>query len=319
VDRILNNVERATGRSNRELPPLVHDGRAVLTDAKKVTGALAADDQLERYRQITRDVGDASANLKGAAADAKGVVLDAGTWWAESSVARELWGPSSWTRRSTTDLQELLRDLKHNPWKFFWRNDSRTAGLGTAKQCAGSRPALEPVPPPARPERHQGGFFDQGCLAKGRVDPTGAPDWSIFRRNQGPRRPARNVGRWGTLLLGQYPELVYISRTLRLRNPLRIAMRKRGFRLGELARGHPPENRYANRRKLRSLLAQGADEPRRGTGFKTEEAEKEARARAEAERRAARSAREAEEERLRAEEEARRTEEAAPPRGIPPA
>lgn len=46
-----------------------------------------------------------------------------------------------------------------------------------------------------------------------------------------------------TLLLGQHPEFVYISRTLRLRNPLRIAMRKRGSGSVNSPRASPPEER----------------------------------------------------------------------------
>jgi len=114
VGRIMNNVERATGTLDRDLPPLVNDTRTVLQDAKKLTGALAADDQLERYRQITRDVADASAKVKVVANDARDVV---------SRVKRGegTLGALVMDEAVYDDLQELLRDLRHNPWKLFWR------------------------------------------------------------------------------------------------------------------------------------------------------------------------------------------------------
>ncbi|MBN2191453.1 MAG: MCE family protein [Polyangiaceae bacterium] len=121
VDRILNNVERATGTLDRELPPLVRDGRAVLGDAKKITGALSSDDQLERYRQITRDVGDAAATLKGAATDAKGAVADTRDVVSRVKRGQGTLGALVMDEAIYDDLQELLRDLKHNPWKLFWR------------------------------------------------------------------------------------------------------------------------------------------------------------------------------------------------------
>jgi len=103
--------------------------------------------------------------------------------------------------------------------------------IGGASDREAVRPALvqlwSRLPPLPAPNATRVGFLTRGCLAKGGLTHR-SPDWSIFRRNQGPRRPAKTWVGWGTLLLGQYPELVYISRTLRLRNPLRIAMRKRG-------------------------------------------------------------------------------------------
>jgi phospholipid/cholesterol/gamma-HCH transport system substrate-binding protein len=114
VGRILNNVERATGTLDRELPPLVRDTRAVLGDAKKLSSALAADDQVERYRQITRDLADASATAKVAVRDARDVV-------AHVKRGDGTLGALVMDEAIYDDLQEMLRDLKHNPWKFFWR------------------------------------------------------------------------------------------------------------------------------------------------------------------------------------------------------
>lgn len=114
VGRILNNVERATATLDRELPPLVSDTREVLGDAKKLTDTLASEEQLARYRRITQDVAEASTSLKVTANDAKDVV-------ARVKRGDGTLGALVMDEAIYDDLHELLRDLKHNPWKLFWR------------------------------------------------------------------------------------------------------------------------------------------------------------------------------------------------------
>lgn len=114
VTRILNNVERVSGSLNEQLPPLLEDTRALAKDGRMLTSTLAADDQLEHYRQITRDTRDTVASAKLAAAEAQGVVAHVRR--GEGTVGALVMDEAVYD-----DLQEMLRDLKHNPWKFFWR------------------------------------------------------------------------------------------------------------------------------------------------------------------------------------------------------
>jgi phospholipid/cholesterol/gamma-HCH transport system substrate-binding protein len=114
VQRIMNNVERTTATLNRDLEPLMADGRRVLGRADKLTEALASPDQLERYKKITRDVSDTTGHAKIAAADAQALV-------SHVKRGRGTVGALMMDEAVYDDLQEMLRDLKHNPWKFFWR------------------------------------------------------------------------------------------------------------------------------------------------------------------------------------------------------
>lgn len=112
--RIMNNVERITGSVNQDLPPLLEEARGLTKDASTLTRALAADDQIERYRQITRDAQDTMAMAKLTATDVQGVV-------AHVRRGQGTVGALVMDEALYDDLQEMLRDLKHNPWKFFWR------------------------------------------------------------------------------------------------------------------------------------------------------------------------------------------------------
>ncbi len=114
AQRIMNNLERSTTTLDRDLGPLVSDSREVLADAKKLSRALASEEQLKRYGQITRDLSTASAQAKQAATGANGLVTRVSR--GQGTVGALLVDEAVYD-----DLQEMLRDLKHNPWKFFWR------------------------------------------------------------------------------------------------------------------------------------------------------------------------------------------------------
>jgi phospholipid/cholesterol/gamma-HCH transport system substrate-binding protein len=114
VTRIMNNVERTTNALDKNLDPLLRDGREVLGDAKKITGKLSSGEQLGRYDKITRDISDTTGRAKLAAADAQALV-------AHIKRGKGTVGALLMDEAVYDDLQEMLRDLKHNPWKFFWR------------------------------------------------------------------------------------------------------------------------------------------------------------------------------------------------------
>jgi phospholipid/cholesterol/gamma-HCH transport system substrate-binding protein len=114
IQRIMNDVEHTTTVLDKDVPPLLSDGRAVLSDTKKLTGTLASDPQLKRYEKITQDVSDTTGRAKLAATDAQAMV-------AHIRRGKGTVGALVMDEALYDDLQEMLRDLKHNPWKFFWR------------------------------------------------------------------------------------------------------------------------------------------------------------------------------------------------------
>jgi phospholipid/cholesterol/gamma-HCH transport system substrate-binding protein len=114
VTRIFNDVERSSKVVAENLPPIVEDGRKVLSDAKKITGKLATDEQLERLDRMTRDLADASGRARGLAQDAEGLMKHV-------KAGKGTVGALMMDEAVYDDLQELIRDLKHNPWKFFWK------------------------------------------------------------------------------------------------------------------------------------------------------------------------------------------------------
>lgn len=114
VTRIFNDVERTSKVVAENLPPIVEDGRKVLSDTKKITGKLATDEQLARLDGMTRDLADASSRARTLTQDAEGLMKHV-------KQGKGTVGALMMDEAVYDDLQELLRDLKHNPWKFFWK------------------------------------------------------------------------------------------------------------------------------------------------------------------------------------------------------
>jgi phospholipid/cholesterol/gamma-HCH transport system substrate-binding protein len=114
ITRILNNVERSSQLMSDSLGPLVKDSSALVADARKITNVLATDDQLGRIASISRDVGAAASIAKSTAADAQALM-------ARVKQGRGTAGALLADETLYDDISELVRDLKHNPWKIMWK------------------------------------------------------------------------------------------------------------------------------------------------------------------------------------------------------
>jgi phospholipid/cholesterol/gamma-HCH transport system substrate-binding protein len=114
ITRILNNVERSSQLMSDSLGPLVKDSSELVADAKKITHVLAADEQLGRIASVSRDVGAAASIARATATDAQALMarVKQGQGTAGALLADEA---------LYDDLSELVRDLKHNPWKIMWK------------------------------------------------------------------------------------------------------------------------------------------------------------------------------------------------------
>jgi phospholipid/cholesterol/gamma-HCH transport system substrate-binding protein len=115
IKHILDNAERGSDIAARDLGPLVSDSRELVSDAKKITRVFSTEQELGRVEGMTRDLGDAAKSAKSAAADAQALV----------SRVKQGQGTAGALLRDEAlydDLSELVRDLKHNPWKLLWKD-----------------------------------------------------------------------------------------------------------------------------------------------------------------------------------------------------
>jgi phospholipid/cholesterol/gamma-HCH transport system substrate-binding protein len=122
IDRILQYAEvvAASGAKGvpplleRDLPTLMAKGGDTLDKGNKILSVLSSPEELARIKTILADVEATTRTAKHTLADAQ--VIASHIRKGKGSV-----GALVMDEQLFDDLQELARDLKHNPWKFFWK------------------------------------------------------------------------------------------------------------------------------------------------------------------------------------------------------
>lgn len=114
IDRIISNVERTTAVIHRDADALLRDTRETMANVKRLSATLGSEEETARLKKTLADVSEIAAKAKLATADAQSVIAHIKK--GDGSV-----GNLVMSEQLYDDLQELVRDLKHNPWKFFWK------------------------------------------------------------------------------------------------------------------------------------------------------------------------------------------------------
>ncbi|MBM4357710.1 MAG: MCE family protein [Deltaproteobacteria bacterium] len=122
IDRIMQHAEAITGAGARAVPPLLEKDvpallektNATVDGANKVVSLLSSPDELARIKNTLANVEATSQSAKVAVADAQAIA-------AHIKKGKGTVGAIVMDEQLFDDLQELARDLKHNPWKFFWK------------------------------------------------------------------------------------------------------------------------------------------------------------------------------------------------------
>jgi phospholipid/cholesterol/gamma-HCH transport system substrate-binding protein len=107
IARIVERIDHTTEVVARDAEPLLHDAREALK-------GVSAPEQQAKIKAAIGDLAEIASRSKSIAADAQVIVshIRKGNGSVGALVMDE---------QLYDDIQELARDLKHNPWKFFWR------------------------------------------------------------------------------------------------------------------------------------------------------------------------------------------------------
>jgi phospholipid/cholesterol/gamma-HCH transport system substrate-binding protein len=112
--RIMNHLERGAVVFSEDLGPLLEESRAAAAGARRLTEALGSDTALSRYRAIAASLERAASQTEHASEEARALIRHVRR--GEGTLGALVMDEAVYD-----DVQEMLRDLKHNPWKFFWR------------------------------------------------------------------------------------------------------------------------------------------------------------------------------------------------------
>ncbi len=113
IERTLRNLDGTTTLLARHDDALIGDLDQTMDMARDVLGTVGPE-QREQIKTAIADVSEIAKTFNGTARDVDAVV--ARVRRGEGTVGALLMDEEVFD-----DLKELLRDLKHNPWKFFWR------------------------------------------------------------------------------------------------------------------------------------------------------------------------------------------------------
>lgn len=114
IRRIINRAESVLATIERDLPPLSRDARELTARLNRITEGVGGEQQLAELRATIHDVRTLTERANTIAADAQAVT-------AHVRAGRGTVGAFLMDEELYDDVQEMVRDLKHNPWKFFWR------------------------------------------------------------------------------------------------------------------------------------------------------------------------------------------------------
>lgn len=113
VANLLASADGMMGAVKSSLTTLTPNAAALMTDATRVTG-LITDDRLRSVDKALDSAGLAAGRAATLLDNTNGLVVDmrAGKGTIGALLSRD---------ELYADIRELLRDLKRNPWKFFWK------------------------------------------------------------------------------------------------------------------------------------------------------------------------------------------------------
>lgn len=115
INRIMARLDNTTRVISENIEPLMVDSRAMVKDGRIVASFLADEEQLATYKALADDTRIVLTDAKAATKDARAIV-------AHVKAGRGTVGELAMDEALYDDLQELVRDLKHNPWKLLWRD-----------------------------------------------------------------------------------------------------------------------------------------------------------------------------------------------------
>lgn len=114
ITRTIDNIDRLSTDIQKDSGPMLKDARESLANLNRVTKAVGGEEEQAKLKKTIEDVAQLAARANATASDAQAIVqhIKKGQGTVGALVMDEA---------IYDDVQEMVRDLKHNPWKFLWR------------------------------------------------------------------------------------------------------------------------------------------------------------------------------------------------------
>lgn len=113
IANLIADADGTLKQAQASIASLTPSAHALMADATRVTG-MVTEQRLDKALDVADKASTAAGKAGGLVDNVNGLVTDlrAGKGTAGALLARD---------EVYSDLRELIRDLKRNPWKFFWK------------------------------------------------------------------------------------------------------------------------------------------------------------------------------------------------------
>ena len=114
IHRTIDNIDKLTTDIQRDSGPMMKDAKEAIANLNRASKVVGGEEEQARLKKAIDDVAQLAARANATAADAQSIVshIKKGNGTVGALVMDEA---------IYDDVQEMVRDLKHNPWKFLWR------------------------------------------------------------------------------------------------------------------------------------------------------------------------------------------------------
>ncbi len=114
IARTIDTIDRLSGELLKDSGPLLKDARESLANLNRASKLVGGEEEQAKLKKVVDDVAQLAAHANATATDAQSIVqhIKKGNGTIGGLVMDEA---------IYDDVQEMVRDLKHNPWKFLWR------------------------------------------------------------------------------------------------------------------------------------------------------------------------------------------------------
>jgi phospholipid/cholesterol/gamma-HCH transport system substrate-binding protein len=112
--RTIDNIDKLTTQIQGDTGPLLKDAREALANLNRVSATVGDPKEQEKIRKMLQDIAQLAERANSTVADTQAIV-------SHIKNGKGTVGALVMDEEVYDDMQELVRDLKHNPWKFLWR------------------------------------------------------------------------------------------------------------------------------------------------------------------------------------------------------
>lgn len=114
ITRTIDNIDRLTTDIQKDSGPILKDAREAIANLNRASKVVGGEEEHKKLRATIDEVAQLASRANATAADAQSIVshIKKGNGTVGALVMDEA---------IYDDVQEMVRDLKHNPWKFLWR------------------------------------------------------------------------------------------------------------------------------------------------------------------------------------------------------